>query len=595
MNTAPIRDKGERASQFWFLKGKKTMTKKALLYLRVSTDEQKENGYGLTSQFYECIEYDGRLGYEIVGEKSYKLEGGKLVESSDKDATPVYIEEYSGFSPFGDRPVGKAVMAMLKNRQADAIIVARVDRIARDSLEARIAARIWIKAGIELHTASKGRITDDNDIVFLVETWQGQEDYTKIVKNLRDGRNSKVRGGKVLGTNRAPYGYQFVQDKNNDTVGLQTYEVQAGIVRLIFTWYVKERLTMYAIARKLEEMKIPTPGGERYASRGARGIWSYVTVATLLLNETYAGKWHYGNRRGKLQIRMPQSEHIIVDVPAIVDRSTWTAAQEIRAMNKKNARRNAKHDYLFRGIIECGCGVRMSGRLPEGNIGRNYICNRRQLTKPSCHEPTVSAEAIEGQVWAGLKKIIVDREKMGHELNLAQARELSEREPKRDEVEAVDATIANTEKQAADLARALRQIDPDQSEDNIVAKNLRQDVKRTNAQYKEQVKRRDELLTELRAQILTDETIGNMMQYADDVRAGIEEADFAKKRYLLERLKVGVIVKDGHYFARCILGTWEGDVMRRSEIIAIRNQGLTIEASIDLDTSKSFDMIRQGQ
>ena len=187
--------------------------KRAAVYLRVSTDEQREQGYGLVGQFNECIEYAGRLGFQLVGSTSYKLEGGKLIESADADAIPVYIEDYTGFSRFDDRPTGKQLMAMLlKEHQADAIIAARVDRIARDSLEARIAARTWLKAGIELHTAKNGRITNDNDIVFLIESWQGHEDYTKIVKNLKDGRNNKARGGRVVGAYRAPFGYHFVRD-----------------------------------------------------------------------------------------------------------------------------------------------------------------------------------------------------------------------------------------------------------------------------------------------------------------------------------------------------------------------------------------------
>jgi len=137
------------------------------VYLRVSSDEQREQGYGLVSQFNECIEYAGRLGFQLVGNPSYKLEGGKLIESADADAVPAYVEDYTGFSRFDDRPTGKQLMAMLKERQADAIIAARVDRIARDSLEARIAARTWLKAGIELHTAKNGRITDDNNSIVV--------------------------------------------------------------------------------------------------------------------------------------------------------------------------------------------------------------------------------------------------------------------------------------------------------------------------------------------------------------------------------------------------------------------------------------------
>jgi hypothetical protein len=79
--------------------------KRAILYARVSTDEQRESGYGLTSQFNDCVEYARRLGYQIVGDTSYKLDGGKLIASTDADAIPAYIEDFTGFSRFDDRPV----------------------------------------------------------------------------------------------------------------------------------------------------------------------------------------------------------------------------------------------------------------------------------------------------------------------------------------------------------------------------------------------------------------------------------------------------------------------------------------------------------
>ncbi len=207
---------------------------RAVLYLRVSTDEQREAGYGLTGQFNDCVEYAKRLGYQIVGEKSYKLEGGKLIETTDAGATAAYIEDYTGFSRFDDRPTGRQLMAMLKAKQADAFIAARVDRIARDSLEARIAVRTWLKSNIEAHTAQNGRITNDNDIVFMIQSWQGQEDYTKIVKNMREGRNNKAKGGLVVGTARPPYGYHFVRDPKGKVVALEIYEPEARIVRLVF-------------------------------------------------------------------------------------------------------------------------------------------------------------------------------------------------------------------------------------------------------------------------------------------------------------------------------------------------------------------------
>ena len=268
--------------------------KRAVLYLRVSTDEQKENGYGLIGQVDDCKDYAARLGFEIVKE---------------------FQEDYTGFSRFADRPVGREVMEFLKTKQADAVLVARVDRIARDSLEARIAARDWLKSGIELHTAKNGHIKNDNDIVFLIETWQGQEDYTKIVKIMRDGRNNKARTGNVVGNGRAPFGYQFIRNDKGKVIGLEIDLATGGVVRLIFTWYVYgdesgKPLTLWAIGGKLTAMHIPTPAQLRdpdlkpekrgFSRKNARtgepimirgGVWAHNSVSNILHNEVYAGVW----------------------------------------------------------------------------------------------------------------------------------------------------------------------------------------------------------------------------------------------------------------------------------------------------------------
>jgi site-specific DNA recombinase len=533
--------------------------KRAVLYARVSTDDQADKGYSLPSQFDAMRKYAERQGFEIVAELS---------------------EDYTGFKPIAERPEGKKLAAMLKARDANTVIAYQVDRLSREIVNLLATVQMWLRAGIEIHTCDIGKIESEIDIVLVIKGWQGSDERKKIMERTARGRNGKANAGKVVGSNRAPFGYRFVRDQNNKVIGLEIYETQAGIVRLIFKWYVDERLPMFAIAKRLEEMKIPTPGGENYKSRGARGIWSHTIIATILDNETYAGDWHFGYRKGASKTRTPKSEHIIVSVPSIVDRATWKRAQELRASNKATARRNAKRDYLLRGLITCGCGIKMTGRSSQTRHSWNYTCNARHYLNTDCHEPNVSGEYIEAQVWQGLKDLVSDTDKMKSELIAAQQRELTEREPKRDELQAIEATIANTEKQAADLARSIHLIDPNEDDDNIVAKKLRQDVKRTNELYKAQIKRRDEIITELGAQTLTDEEIGDLMQYAEDVRAVVRGADPSKRRYFLERLKVSVKITNGHFVASSILGGWEGDVMRRSEIIANRNRGLSIESGI---------------
>ncbi len=523
------------------------MSKRAILYGRVSTDDQADKGYSLPSQIEACRRYAEQLGYTVVEELR---------------------EDYSGATPMAERPEGKRLMELLKARKADAIIGHQVDRLSRDTVDLLVSVRQWLRAGVEVHSCDIGKIEDENNILLVIKGWQGSDERKKIIERTTRGRNGKVQAGKVVGSNRPPYGYRFIHDHNNKVAGLEIYEVEAGIVRLVFRWYVHEHLTMLAIARRLEEMHIPTPGKEKYASRGARGIWGHVTVANILQNETYAGVWHFGNRKGPSRKRTPVSEQFAVQVPAIIDRATWEAAQKLRTYNKKMAKRNAKHDYLLRGRIRCGCGSMMTGKASGHRDSRRYICNARCYLKADCHEPSVSANVMEAQVWEELKNLFQDLKRLKRELAIAQQNEIDAQEPKRDELEAVEANLAHTEKQAAELARALRKTDPDE----IVGKNLQQDVHRTNALHKEQLQRRDELTAELSARTLTDDAIGDILQYARDVREGIESADFGDMRINLERLRVEVEVKNGHYTARCVLGKWEGEVMRRSEIIANRNR-----------------------
>ena len=49
-------------------------------------------------------------------------------------------------------------------------------------------------------------------------------------------------------------------------------------------------------------------------------------------------------------------------------------------------------------------------------------------------------------------------------------------------------------------------------------------------------------------------------EFARDVREGVQNADYATKRRILETLDVKIKVKDGRYFIKCVLGETEGKI-----------------------------------
>lgn len=115
-------------------------------------------------------------------------------------------------------------------------------------------------------------------------------------------------------------------------------------------------------------------------------------MLSIIRNETYAGVRHVG-KRGKGTI-------IKQEVPAIVSRETWELAQKIAKSNWSNAPRNAKRDYLLRGLMFCGvCGRRYIG-VTTNNVAY-YKCGRQ-----GCTTGTVPCNLAEQTVWNDILRFV---------------------------------------------------------------------------------------------------------------------------------------------------------------------------------------------
>jgi site-specific DNA recombinase len=135
------------------------------------------------------------------------------------------------------------------------------------------------------------------------------------------GRRNKVKAGYVL-TNRAPYGYNLIKtDKGNL---LEIKESEALYVRMMFQWYVKEGMSQFEIARRLNDMGAPLPPTS--IKKNTLG-WGQSTVGNFLRKELFCGVWYYGKRNFKKGITNPKEHWIAVPVPAIIDRAMWEQAQ----------------------------------------------------------------------------------------------------------------------------------------------------------------------------------------------------------------------------------------------------------------------------
>lgn len=522
------------------------MTKRAVLYARVSTDEQADKGYSLPSQLDAMRKYAAQQSFEVVAE---------------------FCDDYSGATPIEFRPEGGKAYTMLKSGQADVIIAYAIDRLVRppedgDEWDMPIFIRGLAKSGREIHTCDRGQLKTDfaSLLIAMLGAKGAGEERRKIIERTTRGRKWKAEAGKVVGHGWAPYGYRFeyAAIKANArpvVVGLVIVESEARIVRLIFTWYIRgdgERppMALRAIARELSMLKVPTPGELRHGIKRKRAncMWDAATVRLILKNETYAGLWHYRkvNRQKNHSERRDLQEQILVQVSAIVDRDLWDAAQKRLQYNQKMSLRNCQHQYLLRGMIRCACGAAMQAQTVVSKDGKYrdayYICTANphkhlQLEKP-CREPAVRCEVAEEKVWKHVYDVLSNREKFKADLHRAQQSERDALAPKQERLKIVNGLMADCLKEADDLKAKVKQLGG-----GLVGQSLEKDIHDVEQHYAELSKEHDDLQAEIDAHESTEEDLNDLEQFGEDVTNGLENATFEDKRRKLELLQAEVTVK----------------------------------------------------
>ena len=295
----------------------RTMTKRAILYGRVSTEPQRDDGYSLQTQFEAMRQYAERLGFIVVGE---------------------YTDDISGTVPVAERPGGRQVYEHLRRRDVDAAILYTIDRVAHDEdvLQFGIFKRDCKRAGVELHFVDTGK-SADNIMGGMIEYFKAAaaaEERLKIRERTSRGRIAKAKSGKWVGTS-LPFGFRKVGTKKDTR--MEKDEAASSLVRRIFAMYLGlegyRRATLWQIAVDLTKDEIPTRRGRRK--------WGKTAIRWILRNRIYVGEYAYKGH--------------IVNIPelTIIPREWFDAAQVQLQRNRETASRNRKHEYLLSNRFRC--------------------------------------------------------------------------------------------------------------------------------------------------------------------------------------------------------------------------------------------------
>ncbi len=493
------------------------MNKRAVIYARVSTDEQAEKGHSLSFQVEECRRYADRMGFQVIKEITDNVSGASL-----------------------NRPGFTLLEMMLTNQEAQVVIAYTSDRLSRNYYDYVPLIGKWQDKNVELHFVDRGQSQNDlqgmiSDGIFAM---LAHTERLRILDRTKNGRIKKAKDDKKpVMSGVVPYGYGRVGKARDAEMIIDP--IEAEVVKMIFRWYTTNKdggpLSLRGIANRLDEMGIKP--------RSA-GFWGPSSVRLIVTNEIYAGRTYYSKTeilKDGRQVFRPKAEWIPIDVPhlALINKKTYEIALAKTKRNKERTKRNRKHEYLLVGHFFCGsCNLAMYGFQKKKRSKPYYRCASYYHKVIKCGHTVraIQIEKADRAVWNWLSSLLADEAALVAGVrSMAQRRE-EELEPKREQYAYLLKTLDTISEKMRRLIDELADFSG-----NTVKAVIKEKINQLESEQNLLFEEKTRLGAELAELEISPEIESRITEIAALVRERLPVATFKGMRDLLELFNVKVV------------------------------------------------------
>jgi site-specific DNA recombinase len=348
----------------------------ALIYARVSTDEQADEGVSIQAQITECRREVDRHAEWFGVEEFLDVESGTR---ADRDSYQRMMATVRGLA--------------LERRRV-VVTVAKVDRLGRNLAESIRAWNELTALGVELHSIRDGGRM--SEMYYNLMAVFAQEESRRIGERVRASMTYfEERGWHRPG--RTPWGYRWRPATDE--------ERGAGAPKSVLELhpdeapYVAEAWQTLARGTSLMEVgrwaaTLPS------VARGGRNL-NFGVLRTTFRAPVYVGRNGNGDDVDSVLDRA------VGRWPALVTDELWLQVRANVDKGKRKLPAQASGKYLLTGFLRCDrCGSRMAGNTirtthKKSGICRTYVCTgfatgaRREGT---CRSRSVSADTLDEKV-----------------------------------------------------------------------------------------------------------------------------------------------------------------------------------------------------
>jgi site-specific DNA recombinase len=399
--------------------------KKAILYARVSTEEQARSGYSLAQQIEALRAYAAREGYAVLEE---------VVDAGQSGASL-------------ERPGMDRVRDLVATGSVSVVLAQDRDRFAREPAYHYLLKREFEERGCKLRALNdRGDESPEGQLTDGILDQLAKFERAKTAERTRRGKLRKAREGRLVASHAPHYGFRFDEGRTGYVVDTAAM----AVVRRVFET-VALGAPMWTAKTTLEAEGIPAPnGGKRwspttlremilddcYRPHGVEELAELVPAAVVALldpEKRYGICW-YGRRRTRLEqvaetgpdgkrryrrkqrtTTRPRDEWVGVPVSdSGIPRSLVDTARRAIKDNTRPSSSGRRFWELSGGVAVCAeCGRRLRhvhrrhGKK-EGVFYNYYRCpSAQQRTGRACRNGKGRrAEELEGHVWEFVSSLL---------------------------------------------------------------------------------------------------------------------------------------------------------------------------------------------
>lgn len=293
--------------------------RKAVIYARVSSKEQEQEGYSIPAQLKLLNEYAEKNNFDVVQ------------EFTDNETA-----KKAGRTNFG------VMLKFLKqNKSVDTIIVEKTDRLYRNLKDYTVIDEI---KGLEVHLVKESTILSENSkshekLIHGIKVVLAKHYSDNLSEEVKKGHRQKAEQGEYPG--KPPFGYYRMNHKS-----ILIKQDEAKYVERAFELYAEQRLSLTKVIEQLYE--------EGFTYKNNKLKIGKSNLDVMLKNVFYIGRF-------KFKDKIYDGVH-----EPIIDRSIFYKAQEsFKKDNKPEI--STKRSFAFTGMFKCAeCGSAITAEIKKG-------------------------------------------------------------------------------------------------------------------------------------------------------------------------------------------------------------------------------------